>query len=459
MIWEQIRANRRRSTVLIAGMAVVLLVLGYVGGEALAGPGAGIFGMAVAAVIWLVQMMVYATSAESVLLQGAYAQELSREDNPRLHNLVEEMKLASGLPFMPKIYLIDDPAPNAFAIGGKPDNSVVAVTSGLLHRLNRDELQGVIAHEMGHLRNADVQFMTLAAVMLGSITLLSEIIWRSMRYGGRASSRSRSRGGGQAQAIILIVALLLAVLGPLLAQLLYFACSRKREYLADASAAQYTRYPEGLAAALGKIAQGVTPPAFASKTTAPMFIVNPLQAGGGGLALFATHPPITERIRILRNMTGAGLGDYEAAYARACGESLIGPESLRRAGAPLGIRAASNEGPLESRHEVRDTVYRQHGYIPLPCPCGVNLSVPETFTGDSLNCIHCGRHLAVPAAKTPPQIADPAERLQYRRRGGGWESFRCTCGRTIQISPAFSAPHIRCTNCRATVNVIHPVAA
>src|SRR5207247_7236494 len=141
-----------------------------------------------------------------------YAKELQRDDAPQLFNIVEEMKLASGLPFMPRLHLIDDPSPNAFAIGNKPENSAIAVTTGLLHRLNRDELQGVIGHEIGHLKNRDVQFMTLAAVMLGSIVILSEIIWRTMRFGGRARSRSNSRGGGQAQLIILVVALLFAVL-------------------------------------------------------------------------------------------------------------------------------------------------------------------------------------------------------------------------------------------------------
>ncbi len=451
MIWEQIAANRRRSVVLITGMALVLLVLGYLGGEVIQ-PGAGILGLGVAGLLWAIQMGAYLTSARSILLHGAFGRELQRDDNPRLYNLVEEMKLASGLPFMPKIFLIDDPAPNAFAIGGKPNNSIVAVTSGLLHRLNRDELQGVIAHEIGHLRNQDVKFMTLAAVMLGSIALLSEIILRSLRFGGRSRERSRSRGngGGQAQLVILAIAILFAILGPLMAQLLYFACSRKREFLADACAAQFTRYPSGLAAALEKITGAAAKPEFTTKTIAPLFIVNPLQAAQAVSGLFSTHPPTQERIGILRSMGGASLVDYEAAYSRVRTDGLIGASSLRSAPAQA-IRSAAVEGPVLTRQEVRDTVYRQHGYLPLPCSCGLELQVPENYQGSQIRCIRCGNALALPAAQTPPAI--PGAKLQYRRNHTGWESFRCTCGRTIQISPAFSAPRIRCTNCRSQIEV------
>jgi heat shock protein HtpX len=454
MIWEQIRANRRRSVVLISVLAAMLTVMGYAAGEAIAPGGGGVAGLGVALVVFLVQMTIYFGGAQAMLLHGTGAVELERADNPRLFNIVEEMKIAAGLPFLPKVYLIDDPAPNAFAMGRGPQDSAVAVTTGLLHRLNRDELQGVIAHEIGHLRNQDVKFMTLAAVMLGSIIILSEIVWRTMRFSGRGRRRSDSRGGGQAQLIILLIAVAFAILGPLLAQLLYFACSRKREYLADASAAQFTRYPEGLASALEKIAGAPAQVAFASKATAPMFIINPLQADDRRVSLFSTHPPAAERIRILRNMTGAGLGDYEAAYRGVCRQGLIGRESLTGAAA-LTKRGASAAGPIEQRRETRETTYRTHGYLPVTCSCGLQVSVPETYNRNDLRCIRCGNLLTLPVAGVPPVIAPAAAppRLQYRRTGKGWESFRCTCGRTVQISPAFSAPHIRCTNCARQIQI------
>jgi heat shock protein HtpX len=367
------------------------------------------------------------------------------------------MKLASGLPFMPRIHLIDDPAPNAFAVGSKPENSALCVTTGLLQRLNRDELQGVIGHELGHLKNRDVQFMTLAAVLLGSIVILSEIIWRTIRFGGRGRSRSDSRGGGQLQLILFAVAIVFAILGPVMAQLLYFACSRKREYLADASSAQFTRYPEGLASALIKISQSSSQLSFASKATAAMFIVNPLQAARNEpTGLFATHPPTSERIRILRSMAGASLADYEAAYKHAHGGTLIGTASLQSA-PTQSIRSPSDEGPIDNYRDVRDLSRRSAGYLRLRCNCGLEISVPEGYEQDTIRCIRCGSVLPIPSASPLPiqRGEGQGERspLQYTRTGHGWESFRCECGRTIQISPAFAAPQVTCNGCGRMITV------
>jgi heat shock protein HtpX len=462
-MWEQIRANRRRSVLLITVMAVVLVLMGYTAGELIAGPGGGTIGLLVGLVIWAVQMMVYLTSAESILLNQANAQELKREDSPRLFNIVDEMRLASGLEYMPHVYLVGDPAPNALAVGSKPETSAVAVTTGLMHRLNRDELQGVLAHEMAHLKNHDVQFMTLAAVMLGSIVILSEIVRRWTWYGGRSRSRSNSRGdgGGQAQAIILLLGLVFAILGPLMAQLLYFACSRKREFLSDACGAQYTRYPEGLASALEKISQAATTSSFASKATAPLFIVNPLYAGGDEPdSVFSSHPSTAERIRILRSMAGASLADYEAAYHRARRGGLIGKSALGSAPQQT-IRAPSNEGPIETRHDAMNMIRRAHGYLPIQCSCGLKFSVPEGYEQNHIRCVRCGNLLPVPTAvaspplatatsAVPPLVAPP---LLYTRTSQGWNSFRCACGRTIQISPMFAAPFIQCSNCGRKINV------
>jgi heat shock protein HtpX len=459
-MWEQIQANRRRSAALITVMAAVLVIVGFTGGELIAGPDAGFFGVLVAFIIWGAMMLAYFTSAEDILMHGAYARELKREDSPQLFNVVDEMKLASGLGFTPRIYLIDDPAPNAFAVGRKPENSAIAVTTGLMYRLNRDELQGVIAHEVGHLKNRDVQFMTLAAVMLGSIVILSEIVGRSLWFGGRGRSRSDSRGGGQAQVIIVIVGLVFAILGPVMAQLLYFACSRKREYLADASGAQFTRYPEGLASALEKISQAHVPLTFASQATAPMFIINPLSADGDEPdSVFASHPPTRERIRILRSMTGASFSDYEAAYRRAKGGSLIGAKTLQSA-PQESIRTASNEGPIQTRPDAHQLAHRSFGYLRLRCNCGLEISVPEGYEQNTIRCIRCGSVLPIPtaeSAQTPPASKQapvpPLIPLQYQRTRTGWESFRCTCGRTIQISPAFAAPQVRCSGCGRMIEI------
>jgi len=472
-MWEQILANRRRSAGLIIGMATILVILGYAAGGLILGPDGGALGLLLALLVWAVMMLTYFTSAESILMYGAYAKELKREDSPQLFNVVDEMRLASGLGFMPRLYLIDDPAPNAFAIGRKPDTSAIAVTTGLMYRLNRDELQGVIAHEIGHLKNRDVQFMTLAAVMLGTIVILSEIVRRYFWYGGRGRSRSDSRSGGggaQLQIIILVVGLLFVILGPIMAQLLYFACSRKREYLADACGAQFTRYPEGLASALEKISQAHVPLSFASQATAPMFIVNPLTAaspdpsGASGEpdSVFSSHPPTKDRIRILRAMTGASFADYEAAYRRSKGSSLIGSRTLQTATTEV-IRAPSNEGPIQSRQDAHDVARRAAGYMRLKCNCGLEISVPEGYEQDSIRCFRCGSVLPIPSASSAPPASPatttappviPSGPLQFHRNAiGGWESFRCACGRTIQLSPAFDAPHIRCTACGRTIQI------
>jgi len=467
-MWEQIRANRRRAVALITLMGAVLLVIGYTAGELFA-HGNGVLGLGLALVIFFVQLGVYYGAAETMLLQGANFVELKREDSPRLFNIVEEMKLASGLEFTPRIYLIDDPAPNAFAMGRKPDDCVVAVTTGLVHRLNRDELEGVIAHEMAHLKNHDVQFMTLAAVMLGSIVILAEIVQRVLWLGGgrrRDRSESRGSGGGQAQLIILAVGLIFLILGPLMAQILYFACSRKREFLADACGAQFTRYPEGLASALEKISAASATTSFASKATAPLFIVNPLYAGGGEpSSVFSSHPSTAERIRILRGMAGSSLTDYETAYHKAAQDTLFSRETLKTSQRGT-IRAPSDEGPIETRQDIRAPLYRTRGYLKVKCDCGMEISVPEGYEGDEITCIRCGSVLLLPAAsKThaaapaptaaglPPVIPSLAPPLQYRRAGSGWESFRCSCGRTIQLSPSFAASHIHCDDCGRNIEI------
>ena len=502
-MWEVIASNRRRSLLLIIGMAVVLVIIGYTGGELIFwgiahhhqfrhrfgytyqsydqtdfsnsfdnGTG-GMIGVGLALVILTGMMIAYFTSAESILMHGTCARELKRDDSPQLFNIVNEMRLASGLEFMPKIYLIDDPAPNAFAVGRKPETSAICVTTGLVVRLNRDELQGVIGHEIGHLKNRDVQFMTLAAVMLGTIVILSVIVRQYFWYGGRVRSRSSSRDGdGGAQIIILVVGLLFAILGPIMAQLLYFACSRKREYLADASSAQFTRYPEGLASALEKISAARESLSFANEATAPMFIVNPLTAATGEAdSIFSSHPPTQDRIRVLRAMAGASFADYEAAYRRAKGGALIGSQTLKSAPQQT-IRAPSDEGPIQTRRDTHDVVRRYHGYMRLHCNCGLDISVPEGYEQDTIRCFRCGSVLTIPAAApappAPPKaaaippvipgIAPPvlsgAGALQFHRTDrNSWESFRCACGRTIQLSPSFDAPHITCTACGRTIAV------
>ena len=306
-MWEAISANQRRSALLITSLAALLAIIGMAIGFLMGGkPQTAYFGAFVGLGIGGVLLLVNLMGGESVLLASANAREVAHDDAPQLYNVVEEMRIAAALPAMPRVFIIDTPVPNAFAVGLKPERACVAVTTGLLERLSRDELQGVIAHELGHISNRDTLFMTLAGVTLGAIVLLADAGMRMMFWGGGNRRRSSSSGkGGGATAILMIAALVLAILAPIIARLLYFACSRQREYLADASAAQYTRYPAALANALRKIATQQDPKKIpVNRVVAPMYAINPLAAAGSS-SVFGTHPPTAERIRRLMEMQGA----------------------------------------------------------------------------------------------------------------------------------------------------------
>jgi heat shock protein HtpX len=258
-MWELIRENNLKSWILFILMGAALIVMGYAIGSVWFGPEGALYGVFISCMVWLIMSLVSFTSGDTLVLKMSGAKEVTPDIHPQLFNIVEEMKIAANLPVMPRIYIIDVAYPNAFATGISANKSSIAVTAGLLTMLNRDELQGVIAHEMSHITNRDVLFVTFAGVMLGSIALLSEVFFRSMFYSSRGSSRRYRSGGGSGQggAILAVIAIVFAILAPILTRLLYFALSRRREYLADATAVRLTRYPEGLASALEKISSNM----------------------------------------------------------------------------------------------------------------------------------------------------------------------------------------------------------
>jgi len=399
-MWEQIRSNQRRSVILLVLMATLLLLLGFVLGEAYQ-PGGGGGGLGVAFLVWLILALVSYYQGGNIMLALSGAKEIQRNDIPMLYNIVEEMKIASGMPRMPRIFIIDDTAPNAFATGRDPEHAAVAVTAGLLKTLNRNELQGVIAHEIAHIQNRDVLLMIMVGVMLGSIVHLANIGFRVMFYGGGRRSRSSS-GGGQAQAIMIVISLVLAILAPIVAYLIYFAISRRREYLADAGGAQYTRYPEGLASALEKISMSSLQLARASKATSPMYIINPLKprALKAG-SLTSTHPPVSERIKILRSMAGgASYADYEKAFRKVQGgkAGIIPARTLETAPTvPLespASPAASLLGKSEkvrTQRQTRDALWKANKYRMIDCDCSARLKVPPTHKTPRVKCPRCGK--------------------------------------------------------------------
>lgn len=480
-MWELIRANRRKSIILFITMGFCLLLLGYLIGASVYPKGGGIVGLSIAAGIWLIMSLVSFFSGDSVLLAMSGAREVTPDIHPQLFNVVEEMKIAASSPYMPKVYIIDSPAPNAFATGTKLNRCAIVVTAGLLSRLNRDELQGVIAHEMSHILNRDVLFVTFAGVLLGSIVFLSHVFLRSLFYSSGSSRRYRSggKGGGQAQLIIIAVAIVFAILAPILARILYFALSRRREYLADASAVRLTRYPEGLASALENISSTNLDLASANKATAPMYIVNPLKEKGMKLSdLTSTHPPISERIRILRNISqGANYSNYQRAFSSVKGKaSPIIPASGIRDSKVMPIRKASVEpkkeyGKKKDAREIGDLIRAVNKFAFIACVCGLKIKIPPDFKKDSIDCPRCGRHIDIPfnelaalaaagVVLSPEKKREEAEKqahakpITYRRKGAGWESVSCSCGRLIQISPKFLGSRVICNDCGKEINIV-----
>ena len=293
-MYEQISRNLWRSRILILCFILIISYLGLLFGQL---SGFGWFGFVVALLIAVATCWFSYYYSDEVALSVSRARPLQKADNPYLYNLVEGLALAAGIK-APRAYLIDDTAPNAFATGRDPEHAAIAVTTGLLEKLDRTELEGVIAHEMSHIKNYDIRISTLAVVLVGMAALLSDWMLRSLWY-GRGRSRNRNEGGG----VLMILGLLLMVLAPLVAQLLQLAISRKREFLADASGALLTRYPEGLASALEKLAADTEPLEVANKATAHLYIINPLKEHGGVINnLFSTHPPLEARIKALRAM-------------------------------------------------------------------------------------------------------------------------------------------------------------
>jgi heat shock protein HtpX len=302
-MYEQIARNKRASALLVVAMTLFLALVGGVFARAAAAP-AGV-GVAAAFAVALVTGLISYYGGASILMGVSSARQIEKADQPQLFNVVEEMAIASGLP-MPAIYVIDDTAPNAFATGRDPRHAAVAVTRGLLEKLNRSELQGVIAHELAHVRNRDILLSMLLAVMVGSVALLCDFFWRNVGWGigGRRSSGRDDNNSGQLQILFFVLALILAVVAPVAAKLIELAVSRQREYLADATAVELTRYPDGLAAALKKIDEDRDVLEVANRATQHLYIVNPIKSFEERASkLFSTHPPTAERIRRLGSMS------------------------------------------------------------------------------------------------------------------------------------------------------------
>jgi len=292
-MYKEIDSNKRNSVILMMVFIAIIIGLGYVLELAF---GDGSYAIVYIAVIFsLASVLVSYFQGDKIALSATGAKAIKKEDNKYLYNMVENLCITTGSP-VPHIYIIEDMAINAFATGRKPELASIAVTRGAIEKLNNEELEGVLAHELSHIKNYDIRFMMLVAVMVGAVVMMSDFFLRSRLWGG-GRDRKNNAGG-----VILIVGIVLAILSPLIAELIKLAISRRREYLADASGALITRYPEGLAAALEKINRDNQPMQRASKATAHFFISSPFRGGKKISNLFATHPPIADRVKKLRGM-------------------------------------------------------------------------------------------------------------------------------------------------------------
>lgn len=297
-IYSAISANVWKSYLILALFVLFAGAVAYVIGEATGyGPSAGI----IVFIIAIIYSWVSYFYSDKIVLSMSGAKEIKKKDHPELYHIVENLAMGNGMP-MPKVYIIADEAPNAFATGRDPKHAAVAATTGILDRLNKSELEGVLAHELSHVKNYDTRLMAITAVIVGFIAMITDFFLRGVFWGSFGNSENRD---GRVQLVIFVLAIVFAILAPIIASLIQLSISRKREFLADASGALLTRYPEGLASALEKIAADPKPLHNASSATAHLYISNPLKDKGftGLIAkMFSTHPPMEERIKILRSM-------------------------------------------------------------------------------------------------------------------------------------------------------------
>ncbi len=327
-MYEAISRNKWKSALLVSLFLLIILGLGF-GVGSIWGFERAFIGLIIATIIAVIMSLVSYYQSDKIALGMAGARPVTREEYPYYVNTVEGLAIAAGIP-APRTYIIETPAMNAFATGRDPEHAAVAVTTGLLEKLNRIELEGVVAHEMSHVKNYDIRLMSMVVVLVGIIVLFSEVVIRMLFWGGLfGGDRDRGGGGGGGDggavwAILAVAGIVLLILSPIFAQLLQLAVSRKREYLADANGAFLTRYPEGLASALNKLTVEAQPFPRASEATAHLFIVQPFRKEGkqprshraSKTSLWDTHPPIEDRIRRLRAMSSMD-GMYNQAQAEA----------------------------------------------------------------------------------------------------------------------------------------------
>lgn len=326
--YDQISKNKWKSALLVMIFIVIILAIGFFVGY-IWGPEYAIMGLAIAAIVATIMSFTSYYHSDKIALASAGAKPVTREEFPYYVNTVEGLSLAAGIP-VPRTFIIETPAMNAFATGRDPEHAAIAVTTGLLENCNRLELEGVLAHEMSHIGNYDIRYMCMVVVLVGLLVIFANVVSRMLFWGGMGDSDRGGgiggEGGGWFQIVIFIVGLVFLILSPIIGQLLQLSISRKREYLADATGAKLTRYPEGLASALEKLSSEAKPFPRTSQATAHLWIMEPFKKEAQAnkvkkSSLWSTHPPIEERIARLRAMSGLeGMFNQAMMEARQRGE-------------------------------------------------------------------------------------------------------------------------------------------
>lgn len=464
-MWELIRINKRKSLFVLILMFILMVSLsgaigaGFYSFDWVKGM---LWGALIGILLWAIQAAVAYFAGDDIVLHFNMAVVVTPESYPQLYNIVEEMKIAAGLAVMPEIYIIESTGMNAFATGIRPEKTAICVTRGLVENLNRDEIQGVIAHEMSHILNRDVLFMTFAGVMLGTITMLSNVMLRGTVFANSGNRRSRKKGGfSGGHPVMILIILLFAIVAPVLARIFYFTISKKREYLADASAARLTRYPVGLASALQKIAKHSSVD-FVSKITAPMFIVNPQFAGADEDSVFSgsTHPPVYKRIAILTQLQHGGkvsLENYQKLYEKELSTSGLFSKTTLESDKSEAVRAESTEKFTESRTDVADVILANTGFKIVTCECGLKIKLPPSDLRMKVVCPRCRKEVSVSEQSTAATENGGDELVFRRKNKNSWESFPCQCGKfTFQLSPLFRGTYAVCKRCKTKVRIEYP---
>lgn len=490
-MWELIRINKLKSVLLFIGLGLCLILFFSSIGFYIGNSKGAVISVFIAFILWFIFTIISMIGRNSLKLQLEDTKLVNKRNFTQVFNVVDEISIAANLPASPNVIIIPERSPNAYTVGTSIRQSVIILTAGLIVQMNRDELQGVVAHEIAHIINQDVQFMSNVRAIYKVATFIPNLMVRPFKnigkypqrscsggyYGGGGSGISGGSGGGGAGCFFFLFIFVIFLITGIVAKILYMSISKTREYLADACAARLTRYPEGLASALEKISESYDRLYSADKITAPMFIVNPLENSDRSFSGSSnTHPPTYQRIKILRQMShGASYIDYQNAYSQVTGKSkrLI-PSSgimnehnvkIREGTSGKGQAFQSNKKLIRN---INDFIMAINNYTFINCSCGLKLKLPQNFTLSNIVCPRCGLLYDITSYNEKEKRIDPENEEQnvevttdkepfiYKRtmQKDDWETFTCPCGKPKQIAPNFNKPYFYCNKCGRKIIVV-----